>query len=175
MVSNEERFVVVRTFTCPAEAHLAKNLLEEEGISVILEGEETAGTLTGLSSGLSGGARVLVPSADAAKAVGILADLEARIELPGDWEHEATRGYVCLLCGEPVEEGRAECPACRTPCESIVPAVRVGRPVPPPGDDAIKSAPAAHVTAKPAGEQMAGAERRPGPGCLWALGWLLPF
>jgi len=171
MVRPDDRYVLLRAFADQAEAHLAKQVLEQEGVSVILEGVQGASMFGGASLG-GGEARLLVREDDAARATGMLADIEARVELSGDWEHEATRGYVCLLCGEAVEEGRPECPSCKTPCESVVPAVRIERPVPPPAVDAFRPA-AQGVTGKgPSPEAPGGVPR---PGCLWLLAHLLPF
>jgi hypothetical protein len=176
MVSRYEKFVLVRSFPSLTEGHLAKNMLEAEGIRVLLEGVETTGALAGLHLALSGGVRLLVPSDDAPRAVGLLADLEARLEMPDGWEEEAGRFAVCSFCGEPVQEGRTECPACWTPCKAIKSSERMDRATTPSIEEAIRTGQPSGLTSRPpeAAREQPEAPRQ-GPGCLWAMAWLLPF
>jgi hypothetical protein len=171
VVSDEDRFVLVRTYTDQGEAHLAKHMLEELGISVILEGVETASILGGPYAGTDR-ARLLVLGEQAARAAFILDDVEARMRLPEGWEDAAERGPVCTLCGEALGEDAAECPACRTPRD----AVRAPGRRPPPGRKHEGPASEGVLAGPPPGEEEA--EAPPplprGPGCLWLLLWWLP-
>jgi hypothetical protein len=171
MRSSDDRYVLMRTYPDQSEAHMAKHMLEEEGISVILEDVETSNTF-GVPALEGARARLLVLEDDAARATALLADVESRIELADDWEDQAEGGYVCQTCDEPVPDGFSACPACSTPCESIrtnLPQVSAPRSRPRAADDGVKAPePAGGVTSRPREvEAPVIGDRR--PGCLGLL------
>ncbi len=169
MVNNNDRFIPVATFRCVSEAHLAKHMLEAEGIASLIEGIEAGGTLNGL--GLSDHIRVHVLAQNAGRAALLLADVQSRAELPADWEDEAERGHVCSLCGEPVEEAVMSCPMCKTPYDAIRGAPSPSRS--PATSEAVQS-PSEDMPAKRAMPEMADVTR-PAAGCLSVLLWWLPI
>ena len=119
MVSRHGEFVPVATFGCVSEAHLARLLLESEGILVFLEGVETGGALSGLT-GLGDHVRLQVLRDQAGQAVMLLAAAQARTELPDDWEEQAAAcSWVCTQCGQPVPNDVGECPTCGIQAEGI--------------------------------------------------------
>jgi hypothetical protein len=69
-----QSLVTVATFDSPPEAELARNRLEEEGISALLVDAETVGTLWYVGTAL-GGVKVQVEEADAPRARAILSRL----------------------------------------------------------------------------------------------------
>jgi hypothetical protein len=113
-----DRFVVVATFALAPEAQLAVNLLESAGIEAMLEGDNVGGAFPGMSA-WGDPLQVLVRAEDAQRATRLIAEAQAQVHLPGDWEDRAETTAVCSLCGGPVPEGAAECPACRTPRDAI--------------------------------------------------------
>jgi hypothetical protein len=116
-----ETFVTVATFHRTAEAQLAKNLLEEEGIASTLSGELTADMLPFGQAG--GGDQIVlqVPESGAQRAAGILAAVAAA-KLDDNWEDEAESGsdvWMCSICGEPISNRLPMCYSCQTPREGI--------------------------------------------------------
>jgi len=116
-----ENFVTVATFHRSAEAQLAKNLLEEEGIASTLSGELTADMLPFGQAG--GGDQIVlqVPESAAQRAAGILAAVAAA-KLDDNWEDEAESGadvWLCSICGEPISNRLSTCYACQTPRDGI--------------------------------------------------------
>jgi hypothetical protein len=116
-----EQFVTVATFHRTAEAQLAKNLLEEEGIASILSGDLTADMLPFGQAG--GGDQIVlqVRENDAQRAAGILAAVAAA-KLDDNWEEEAESGadvWLCTICGEPISNRLSICYACQTPRHGI--------------------------------------------------------
>lgn len=65
-------FVTIDAFTSPLEAHIARGLLESEGIPALLHSEHHVWSAWPLSQAL-GGVRLQVPEADAARARDLLA------------------------------------------------------------------------------------------------------
>jgi hypothetical protein len=65
------QLVTVATFDQPAEAHVAKNVLETAGIRAVVTDEQTAGMLWAIAPALSG-AKVQVMEGDAERALAIL-------------------------------------------------------------------------------------------------------
>lgn len=65
-------FISVATFSTPIEAHLARNILEEEGIEAIIADEHLGDTAGGYIQAI-GGIRVQVRASDAEAARAILA------------------------------------------------------------------------------------------------------
>ncbi len=113
------KFVTVMTFNQGFEAQLAKNLLENEGIDSMMNGELTADMLPFGQAG--GGDQIVlqVREDDAQRATGILATVAAA-KLDDDWEKQTEAGvWVCSLCGEPVSNHLSRCYSCETPRESI--------------------------------------------------------
>lgn len=116
-----DKYVTVATFHRSFEAQLARNLLEEEGITSTLSGEFTADMLPFGQAG--GGDQIVlqVQEANAQRAAGILAAVAAA-KLEDNWEDEAESGsdvWVCTICGEPVSNQLSICYSCETPREGI--------------------------------------------------------
>jgi hypothetical protein len=115
-----DRLVTVQSFTVEHEAHLARNLLESEGILAFLGGEMTAVALPGL-------VHLQVRATDAPRAVAVL----AAVALDDDWEERSTAGaWTCSVCGDAVLGGLMACSTCATPRDAVRPAGRgevVGR------------------------------------------------
>ena len=116
-----EKFVTVATYHRTSEAHLAKNLLEEEGIASTLSGELTADMLPFGQAG--GGDQIVlqVPESAAQHAAGILATVAAA-KLDDNWEDEAESGsdvWICSICGEPISNRLSICYSCQTAREGI--------------------------------------------------------
>lgn len=77
------KLVTVGTFDMPAEAHLAKGLLEANGLTAFLADELTVGVAWHLSNAI-GGIKLQVAESDVERATGILAAREdASIEAEG--------------------------------------------------------------------------------------------
>jgi hypothetical protein len=114
-----DHFVTVQKFNNSFEAQLAKNLLENEGISSIVSGELSQDVLlavTGLDQ-----ITLQVHEDDAQRATGILAAVAAA-KLDEDWEEQAESGaevWICSLCGEPISNRLSVCYSCQTPREGI--------------------------------------------------------
>ena len=70
-----EKLVTVGTFDMPTEAHLAKGLLEANGLEAFLADELTVGVAWHLSNAV-GGIKLQVPETDVERATGILAARE---------------------------------------------------------------------------------------------------
>lgn len=77
-----EKMVTVGTFDMPTEAHLAKGLLEANGLTALLADELTVGVAWHLSNAV-GGIKLQVAESDVERAAGILA---AREDTPVDME-----------------------------------------------------------------------------------------
>jgi hypothetical protein len=108
------RLVTVQSFTVEHEAHLARNLLEAEGILAFLGGEMTAVALPGL-------VHLQVRATDAPRAVALL----AAVALDDDWEERSTAGaWSCSVCGDAVPGGLLACSTCATPRDAVRPAGR---------------------------------------------------
>ena len=71
----EGKLVTVDTFDMPTEAHLAKGLLEANGLTAFLADELTVGVAWHLSNAV-GGIKLQVPETDVERATGILAARE---------------------------------------------------------------------------------------------------
>jgi hypothetical protein len=116
-----EQFVTVATYNRTAEAQLAKNLLQEEGIASMFSGDLTADMLPFGQAG--GGDQIVlqVRASDAQRAAGILAAVAAA-KLDDNWEEEAESGadvWLCSICGEPISNRLSICYACQTPRDGI--------------------------------------------------------
>jgi hypothetical protein len=116
-----DKFVTVATFNRSFEAQLAKNLLEDEGITSNVSGELTADMLPFGQAG--GGDQIVlqVPEEDAQRAAGVLA-VVAAAKLDDNWEDEAESGagvWLCSICGEPISNRLSVCYSCQTPREGI--------------------------------------------------------
>src|SRR5262249_11235975 len=92
-VPMSDRFVVVASCALAPEAQLAVNLLESAGIEAMLDGEIVGGVFAGMSA-LGDQLRVRVRAGDAARAASLLAEAQARAQLPGDWEDGAETTVV---------------------------------------------------------------------------------
>jgi hypothetical protein len=112
-----DKLVTVMNFSNSFEAQLAKNLLENEGITSTLSGELSSDVLFG--TGLSYHQITLqVHEDDAQRAVAILAE----VALNKNWEDEAESGtdvWICSICGEPISNNLSICYACQTPRDGI--------------------------------------------------------
>jgi Putative prokaryotic signal transducing protein len=104
------RFVQVRAFTHPHDAHLARSALDAAGIPTSIADEHLVAT-DWLYSNAVGGVKLLVPADRLVEASEILDGRTERVELSA--EGEATAGAhpdACLSCGgrefESVVRGR---------------------------------------------------------------------
>jgi hypothetical protein len=79
--------VTIATFAEPAEATLARGVLQQEGIPCYLEGEEVIAALW-LLGNATGGVKLQVPREHAERAVAILEDAAPQHEEPGTAEPE---------------------------------------------------------------------------------------
>ena len=71
----EDKLVTVSTYDMPTEAHLAKGLLEANGLTAFLADELTVGVAWHLSNAI-GGIKLQVPETDVERAASILAARE---------------------------------------------------------------------------------------------------
>ena len=95
-----DRFVTIEAFTNPIEAHIAKGLLESEGIPASLESEHHVWAAWHLSQAL-GGVRLQVPAECASLAREVLARQrrgEYQEALESEQELDRPR---CARCGSP--------------------------------------------------------------------------
>jgi rubrerythrin len=116
-----DTFVKVATFNQSFEAELAKNLLENEGITSLVSGAITADMLPLGQAGASDQIVLQVRADDAQRAVGLLAEVAAA-KLESNWEEQAESGagvWICSICGEPISNRLSMCYACQTPREGI--------------------------------------------------------
>ncbi len=112
-----DKLVTVMTFNNSFEAQLAKNLLENEGITSVVTGEFSSDVLLGTVLGRNQIA-LQVHEDDAQRAVALLAE----VELNKNWEEEAESGadvWICSICGEPISNRLSICSACQSPREGI--------------------------------------------------------
>lgn len=113
-----ENLITVMTFNQHFEAQLAKNLLENEGITSMVAGELTANVLFG-NPGLGDQIILQVREEDAQRATGLLAAVAAA-KLDENWEDQVESDvWVCSICGEPISNRLSMCYSCQTPRESI--------------------------------------------------------
>lgn len=118
-----DKFVTVATFNQSFEAQLARNLLENEGITSMVGGEFASDVLFG-NPGLGDQIVLQVREEDAQRAAGILAAVAAA-KLDDNWEEQAEAGvWLCTICGEPISNRLSVCHSCQTPREGI----RAGEP-----------------------------------------------
>jgi hypothetical protein len=82
----DEPLTTVGIFSTPVEAELARNWLEEKGITAVVMDAETVGMLVH-ASGALGGVKVQVAESDAARARAILASREGRAALSADGDY----------------------------------------------------------------------------------------
>lgn len=94
-----DRLVVVATFLHPYEAHIARGLLESEGIQARLDGEHHI-AMDWMISNAVGGVKLIVHERDAIVAKKILShpDHEIRDEQTGDTTKVAKPTEVCPFC-----------------------------------------------------------------------------
>jgi hypothetical protein len=117
-----EQLVTVAAFVTPGEADLAKNRLEEAGISAHLQDADTVGWLWHMSIAV-GGVKVQVAESDAAQALSLLTrDAETS---PSEGEQDASThtaiqaAWPCSRCGSPVNPVALTCPACGAPANDL--------------------------------------------------------
>jgi hypothetical protein len=114
-----DKLVTVMTFDQSFEAQLAKNLLENEGITSVVCGEYSSNILSlGTAVGLPRQIALQVRENDAQRAVALLAE----VELNKNWEDEAESGsdvWICSICGEPISNRLSICYACQTSRDGI--------------------------------------------------------
>lgn len=91
-------FVTVDTFTNPLEAHIAKGLLESEGVSAILDSEHHVWAAWPYSQTL-GGVRLLVPAPHADQARAVLARLRSGEFERALEEQQGVSADGCPVCG----------------------------------------------------------------------------
>lgn len=81
-------FVILNSYPNYVEAHIAKGVLEEQGISCWLKDENTV-TIDPILTNAVGGIKIMVPKADAQRAWEILTDLKK----------EQKKAVACPKCG----------------------------------------------------------------------------
>lgn len=91
---SEELFIVVATYPDATQAHVAKGLLESEGIDAVLRDEHLV-TANWMLSNALGGVRLMVPQSCEARARRLL--------------QQAARGELAL---DDLEEDAPQCPNC---------------------------------------------------------------
>src|SRR5439155_13733470 len=79
----DEPLITVGIFSTPVEAELARNWLEEKGITAVVMDAETVGMLFH-ASGALGGVKVQVTESDAARARAVLASRDGPAALSAD-------------------------------------------------------------------------------------------
>lgn len=105
--------VPVAHFPLMPEAHMARSLLEAEGVHAVVGGEEATTAFAGLDFD-SAGVQLYVRAEDADEAAALLAEAQS-----GHEEEEAPpleRGtWLCPECDTAVRDDRSRCPECDTP------------------------------------------------------------
>jgi Putative prokaryotic signal transducing protein len=119
---SEEKYVVVAAFTFLEEAQIACGRLEAEGISARVTSDVPSAFY-----GFSGMGRVelYVPTSDAERAAGILAECMHEEEFDADPIRSPEKQkpiWVCSLCGDAVSVEETVCSACGTSREALQPA-----------------------------------------------------
>jgi hypothetical protein len=109
------QLVIVATFPTPAEAALARQRLERDGIPARL-GEEQTGSVFGLTTGALGSVKLLVDSADRERAEAILESTVRRDEQ----DENAAANWVCHECGTDVSADFEVCWSCGTSIDGQV-------------------------------------------------------
>ena len=71
---DNREWVIVKTYPNPIAAHLAQSALEQQGVVSLLDDQ----AMTGMYGGSAIRIRIRVPPSQAARAAGILEDLERR-------------------------------------------------------------------------------------------------
>src|SRR5688500_12051630 len=104
------KLVTVADFATPAEAQIASNMLAAEGIRVVAQDENMAGTMWHLGSAL-GGVKLQVAEEDAERAAELLAAADATHVQS---RHTHRGHWTCPKCGERVNGDFAMCWACGT-------------------------------------------------------------
>ena len=102
---------LMRIYTCAdgMQAHFLKQLLAQEGIAAVIEGEELSQVAGGLGTLAAMRPRLLVPEELAGRAGEVLAEYEERSRATPVWRSEP---WVCPRCGEEVEGQFTMCWAC---------------------------------------------------------------
>ena len=110
MASNDPRFVEIYRPRTAGKAHLIRNLLEEEGFTVLVENEYLQGISGEIPGGWATCPRILV---EASRALEARAFLERSLveESSDEEDAEADEGR-CLACGAELPEDAERCPAC---------------------------------------------------------------
>jgi hypothetical protein len=116
-VNQNHRTVVVGSFGSAIEADLARNLLEREGISCLVD-DADAKNIFGMAR-LNISINLAVRAEDAPRAAALLAEAEMNATLDDDWESIAEQTAVCTLCGEPLLSEEVVCSGCSTPRDGI--------------------------------------------------------
>mgnify|MGYP001600064856 CR=1 FL=1 len=106
------QLVTVATFAAPAEAELARQRLQRDGIAACLADELTGGIL-GLTTGGLSSVKVQVNAADQERAAAILALTEHR----GDQDDEGVATWTCPHCRTDVNAEFEVCWSCGTTVE----------------------------------------------------------
>lgn len=115
----DDRLVQIGKFGLPAEAHLAKSLLENEGIAAHVESQE-GDSLLGLALSGTGGVALYVRAEDANRAAVLLAEAQSGGRDPEDEDpFRAGRLWLCRVCDTPVDADRGRCPECDSPRTDI--------------------------------------------------------
>ena len=103
------QLVTVATFVTPAEAELARQRLEHDGIPACLA-EEHTGAVLGLTTGGLSSVKVMVNAADRERAEAILAATEDR----HDQDDEDAGTWTCSQCGTELSTEFEVCWSCGT-------------------------------------------------------------
>ena len=83
----DEKLVTIGKYRTAIEAHMARAVLEEEGVRCYVQDEELVTMLSHVGTAL-GGVKLCVAACDAERAAGILAELEQTHQTPSAEEDE---------------------------------------------------------------------------------------
>jgi hypothetical protein len=113
-----DQHVTVAFFPTPTEAEMARNLLEDEGISVLLLGDISANALTGMV-GPAGSVELQVPDTEVQRARDVLAASfaaarEANAAIGAPLTAAGKPGWACPNCDDVVDLDIEVCPSCGT-------------------------------------------------------------
>lgn len=106
------RFVEVYRPRTAAQAHLLKNLLENEGFTVHIENELLQGLAGELPMGWASAPRLLVPDSEETPARAFLAHTHPEPSAPDSEEDSDEEQTRCLACGADLPEDEDRCPKC---------------------------------------------------------------
>jgi hypothetical protein len=95
------------------EAHLLRDLLQDQGISAVVEGELLASAAGVAAIGITANPRVCVNEGDVARAEPLVKEFEQRAAR--EFPRESGPPWICPRCRETVEAQFTDCWNCQTP------------------------------------------------------------